>query len=915
MEAHLVLGRQFVEEGRLGDATEEFKQALQYNPRSIEIMNFLGNTAKLDGRLDESEMWYRSALKISPNFAVAWSNLAGVMKAKGRLNDAVEMYLRAINLSPQFADAHSNLGNVYKELNMPDQALISYDNAIKARPTFAAPYSNKATVYHDAGDYERALPLYRKAIELDPRFLDAYNNLGNALKSMGRLDEAIAAYQNALQFQPTNAHILNNLGNALKEKGQTKEALTAYQTALKAQPNFPPVLNNLASLLKELGRAQEAMAMYRRAIEIDPKFADAYSNLGNALKDIGHTQDAIWHYQHAIELKPRFADAHSNLASVYKDTNCLKDAIAFYQKALEIKPDFPDAFANLVHCLQMVCDWRDRDAVFARLSRIIHDELQAGRTPAVQPFHALVYPIDSHLVIKIAAHYAEKARQHISYLEPQLRSFPFAAPQLPPRPPAPRRTCTTMAVPEPWAPRRCRAPPDARGLRQQRLGTTRSHLMQSVFGMHNRRFFKEWRAKIEREVENFVDISALSNEDAARRIHGDRVDVLINLNGYTKGARTEIFALRPAPLQVSYMGYASTMGADFMDYYITDSYVSPPGLAWTFTEKLILMPDSYFVNDHRQVVGSIHDETNRALLPKRSSMGGDADPDGRGTWGMGQLPDDRLVLCNFNQLYKNDPVGLTMWCNILKRVPDAVLWLLRFPPEGEANIRAEMHAQGISDERIIFGQLAKKDVHLRRCHLADLFLDTTPYNGHTTGTDALWGGLPYITLPGIKMVSRVATGLANALGCPEMVVNSGKEYEDLAVAWCNNQARHAFSQPPPSTCLGSKGTHSCRPVGPNGFHVPTYIPPDAGLPDWARPGDPAKKATSPSPPRPTITTANRASFSLQDIRGKCLERGLWRAWQIHCGGEAPRHIDVRAECELPPVDLSHIVTPTQERPS
>ncbi|TYZ67101.1 hypothetical protein PybrP1_002835, partial [[Pythium] brassicae (nom. inval.)] len=251
---------------------------------------------------------------------------------------------------------------------------------------------------------------------------------------------------------------------------------------------------------------------------------------------------------------------------------------------------------------------------------------------------------------------------------------------------------------------------------------------------------------------------------AARRIHRDGIHVLVNLNGYTKGARNKIFALRPAPLQVSYMGFCGTLGADYVQYMVGDAVVVPPAHRRFFTEKIISMPHSYFVNDHRQ---SARDVLDAAKCPTRAHYG---------------VPEDAFVFCNFNQVYKIDPATFATWMNILKRVPSAILWLLRFPPLAEANIRAEAAARGVKAHRLHFTDVAPKDEHLKRGYLADLFLDTPECNAHTTGCDILWGGTPLVTMAKERMASRVASSLLRAANLGELVTCSLEEYEELAVA-------------------------------------------------------------------------------------------------------------------------------------
>ena len=346
--------------------------------------------------------------------------------------------------------------------------------------------------------------------------------------------------------------------------------------------------------------------------------------------------------------------------------------------------------------------------------------------------------------------------------------------------------------------------------------------MQSVFGMHDRRRFEvfcyalspddgsQWRRKIQSEVEHFKDISRLVHGEAARMIAGDGIHILVNLNGYTKGARNEIFALRPAPIQVcthhcaclfrgacitprspfvalhqlSYMGFCGTMGSDSIDYMVADETVVPERFTKFYTEKLVYMPHCYFVNDHKQ---SARDVLDPSKAPAREVY---------------EVPKDKIVFANFNQIYKIDPVIFSCWMRILKRVPNSIIWLLRFPPAGEANIKAAAKGLGIDPARIHFTNVAPKDEHLRRGQLADLFLDTPVCNAHTTGCDALWGGVPMITMPGEKMASRVAASLLAAAGLDDMVVMSLQEYEDKV-----SEAVHSCCSP----LSRDAPSHSCLP--------------------------------------------------------------------------------------------------------
>eukprot|EP00775_Hariotina_reticulata_P003146 gene3146-3423_t len=485
----------------------------------------------------------------------------------------------------------------------------------------------------------------------------------------------------------------------------------------------------------------------------------AYNNLGGILKMTGQPVAAIACYEQVVLLQPDSPEGHANLASAYKDAARHDVAIASYRRALALRPDFPEAFANYVHSLQCVCDWADRPALFARLEQEIRRDLAAGRLPSVQPFHAMAYPFSAELALAISVKYAE----HCSLTAVRLQL-----------PPLPHPAAAALQPGE-----RLRVAYVSSDFGNHPL----SHLMGSVFGLHDRSRVEvfcyalspsdgsEWRCRIEAEAEHFLDVSSWNVPDIARRISADGVHVAVNLNGYTKGARNEIFALRPAPVQTSYMGFPATTGAPFLPYLITDKVVAPPHLHHCYSEHLALMPNCYFVNDYKRCH---RDVLNKAALPRRSEFG---------------LPEDKVIFSCSNQLYKYDPDTFTTWCNILKRVPDSVLWLLRFPPYGEANIRLQAAAQGLDPSRIIFTDVAHKDLHIRRSGLADVFLDTPLCNAHTTGCDVLWGGCPMVTLPMERMASRVAASLAYAAGLgPEMVVSSQAEYEERAVLLGSNRA-------------------------------------------------------------------------------------------------------------------------------
>ncbi|KAL7299273.1 hypothetical protein TKK_0007857 [Trichogramma kaykai] len=854
IDGYINLAAALVAAGDMEQAVQAYVTALQYNPELYCVRSDLGNLLKALARLDEAKACYLKAIETRPDFAVAWSNLGCVFNAQGEIWLAIHHFEKAVALDPNFLDAYINLGNVLKEARIFDRAVAAYLRALNLSPNNAVVHGNLACVYYEQGLIDLAIDTYRRAIELQPNFPDAYCNLANALKEKGQVAEAEECYNTALRLCPTHADSLNNLANIKREQGFIEEATRLYLKALEVFPEFAAAHSNLASVLQQQGKLNEALMHYKEAIRIQPTFADAYSNMGNTLKEMQDVQGALQCYTRAIQINPAFADAHSNLASIHKDSGNIPEAIQSYRTALKLKPDFPDAYCNLAHCLQIVCDWTDYEARMKKLVSIVAEQLDKNRLPSVHPHHSMLYPLSHEFRKAIAARHANLCIEKIMVLHKPPYQYP-------------REVNPRLRI----------------GYVSSDYGNhPTSHLMQSIPGLHDRNAVEvfcyalsaddgtAFRSKIAREAEHFIDLSQLPcNGKAADRINADGIHILVNMNGYTKGARNEIFALKPAPIQVMWLGYPGTSGASFMDYLITDEVTSPIELASQYSEKLAYMPHTYFIGDHRQMFPHLKErliltdkgkgskladnvavinatdlspmientlikEIKEVIVPEgankikpleismkvaelptttpietmiasgqcQMSVNGVVVQNGMATTQVNNktatgeevpqnivittrqqygLPEDAVVYCNFNQLYKIDPITLLMWAHILKNVPNSVLWLLRFPAVGEPNLQATAQQLGLAPGRILFSNVAAKEEHVRRGQLADVCLDTPLCNGHTTSMDVLWTGTPVVTLPGETLASRVAASQLNTLGCSELVARTRQEYQDIAI--------------------------------------------------------------------------------------------------------------------------------------
>jgi len=753
------------------------RQAIALKPDMAEAHSNLANALQKSGQLDLAIVHYRIAIHLKPVFTDAYNNLASALVQKGLTAQAIQCYNLALSIDPTLFVVWNNLGDLWRAQGPSGQQVAEhfYLQAIHHNKQYIPAWSGISELCREMQEYARALPCYKELLKLRAGDVETYFGMGHCYKELKQLGEAEKCYASVLNTHGPSAIALANLAGVYYEQGRLDLAIQTYREAIKLDASFPEVYNNLSNALREAGFLDEAVNCYMTCIriqcalplnatvfaELPPMYSApsvhrlcvVFNNLGGVLKIQGRVQEAISCFQQVRTLQPESPEAHANLASAYKDCGKHDFALIEYRQALTLRPDFPDAFSNYVHSMQCICNWEDREQLFVRLEKVVRYSLASGTLPPVQPFHAMAYPFTEDLALEISKAYADHCKAlalRMTVCEGGLWH--------PPREPLAEMERLKVAF-----------------VSSDFGNHPLSHLMGSVFGLMDKSKFEvfcyalsqddksEWRGKIQSEVEHFVDVSSWNASDIASQISRDGIHIAVNLNGYTKGAKNEIFALKPAPVQCLYMGFPATAGAEFMPYLITDKIVAPTHLHHCYSEKLALMPDCYFVNDYRQAHMDI---ANGECSVSRSDVG---------------LPEDKIIFSCSNQLYKYDPETFAAWCKILKRVPNSVLWLLRFPPEGEANVRAEAAKAGISNDRIVFTNVAQKAMHIMRSGLADVFLDTPVCNAHTTGCDVLWSGCPMVTMPLRRMASRVAASLCYAVGCPEMVVDNHTEYEDLAV--------------------------------------------------------------------------------------------------------------------------------------
>ena len=570
---------------------------------------------------------------------------------------------------------------------------------------------------------------------------EALKDLGNAQKAAGSLQEAIASYRRSLETEPDYIPALYNLGLALRELERFDEAEACFRRVVEIDFLDVDALLHLGALLRRRMQLVEAGQTFRRALRLAPENAHLWMHLGDAgvaSFTEGSLRESEKCFRKAVELRPDLGDAHHALGNVHSLNGRHDEALRSHREALRLQPDSAAFRAAVLTEMQRLCDWGRLDELCGQLRQSV--VAQPGQP--VHPFNLLSIPSTRAEQLACAQNYSRAIAAAVSRQRQRL-DFRFD------RPRKPRRRIGYLSA-------------------EFHLHAT-AFLAAELFELHDRGRFEVFaysygpderspiRGRLERAFDRFVDIRALSDVEAARAIHGDEIDILVDLKGYTFRARSEIVALRPAPLQVSYLGYPGTMGAEFVDYLVGDCFVTPPAHAEHYGEKLVLMPASYQVNDRRRAVGP---------TPSRQAMG---------------LPEQGVVFCCFNQSYKILPRVFAAWMRMLQAVPGSVLWFLEWNSSAPRNLRSEAVKLGIDPGRLFFSPTTSLESHLARMRLADLFLDTFPCNAHTTASDALWAGLPLLTCAGDTFASRVAGSLLHAVGLTELVARSLAEYEALGI--------------------------------------------------------------------------------------------------------------------------------------
>lgn len=659
---------------------------------------------------------------------------------QGRKFEEVEHYCaEVIKRLPQHVDALHMLGLVKAQRAQFSVAVDLFKRAIKLQPANATFHALLGRSFVASGRPGDALTSLDEALRLKSDLLEAAYDKGTALIALGRLDEAVVNFDEVLKRRPGAVDVLYNRGTALLNLGRFTEALENFDAVLTRKPDSAEAHNNRGATLRRMNRSREALDSFDLALRYRPHHVPTLINRGAALQDLSRFKEAVDCFDEALRRDPQSVEALYNRSDTRRNLKRYDLAIEDLESLLAISPKYDYAPGYLLYAKLSSCDWAGMPELVSKIEADLRKGLRCA-TPfimvsASQSSELALVATEIYVADKCPAKtplWQSERYQHekirLAYLSADFHSH-----------------ATAYLMAELF----------------ETHDSTRFETMAVSFGPSED---GPMRKRLEAAFDRFVDVREMSDFDVAQFLRNAEIDIAIDLKGHTHESRPGILAHRPAPIQINYLGFPGTMAASYIDYLIADHIVTPPGSERFYREKIVRLPGSYQVNDRSRLIAA--------------TSGGRMEH---------HLPEQGFVFCCFNNSFKILPEIFAIWMRLLASVEGSVLWLLEDSQAAMRNLRAAALKHGISQDRLIFAQRIPLQDHLARHAYADLFLDTLPYNAHTTASDALWAGLPVLTCAGESFASRVAASLLMAVGLPELVTDNLADYEALALKLATEQ--------------------------------------------------------------------------------------------------------------------------------
>jgi protein O-GlcNAc transferase len=696
-----------------------------------------------DGNFDGAKSILNAILQNDINSADTIFELGITYTEENRLSESRIIFDCLESLNTGNPDISYSLGFVCAMQEDFECALKSFDKVIKLRPNDLDALVNYASTLHELKRFDEALITYEKVLTLKTDDAVVFYNMGNTLHELKRYDKAITHYDRALKIQPCYTEAWSNKGISLNELKRFDEAIAHYDKALSLKPDNAKDWSNKGATLHELKRFDESLLCHDKSLSLNPSYAEAWFNKGNTLNELKRFDEAIASFDKALGLKPDYHEVWNNKGTALNELKCYDEAIASYDTALSLKPDIDWLPGDLLHLKMRTCSWADLDHSVEVISKKV-----MANEKVVQPFCLLALNDNSSL-------HKQSSKIYVKDKYPE-------NPTLGPIPKAAKKEKIRIGY-------------FSADFRNHAV----SILTAELFELHDKNKFEiiaisfgaddksPIRLRLSQAFNQFIDVGEMPDLEIAKLSRELQIDIAVDLGGHTAGGRVGIFSYRAAPIQLSYIGYLGTMGANYYDYLLADKTIIPDDLQQFYSEKISYLP-SYQVNDRRRVI------SDRKFT--RAGLG---------------LPETDFIFCCFNNNYKILPSTFEGWMRILKAVDSSSLFLYVENKWSEKNLREAFEAEGINSSRLVFASRMPKEENLARYRACDLFLDTFPYNAGTTASDALWAGVPVLTRVGQSFASRVAASLLNAIGLPELITTSQAEYEALAIELALNPQKLA----------------------------------------------------------------------------------------------------------------------------
>ncbi|WP_281776585.1 glycosyltransferase family 41 protein [Polynucleobacter sp. KF022] len=656
--------------------------------------------------------------------------------------ESAEIYLKqVIKLEPSNPHALRLLGVLSAQNKQYSDAIRYLNDALIAMPNNALALSNLGNIYLELKQPTKALDVYQKSITIDPHYAEVWSNKGNALFALNRYEEALEHHHQALSLNPNYAEAYSNAGNTLNHLKRYEEAIAYYQQAILLNPNYPEAYFNMGNALTELKNFEQAISCYRSALDLNPTSLETRCNIGVVFNQMGRPEEALVEFEEIILRNPNYAEAYLNKGGTLVELKKFEEAITSFERAISLKSDIDWALGDLLFTKMKISRWEEMSESIKVMENALLEKkrviqpfalLAISDNPRLHSAASEIYAAEKYPAISNLGNfpkYLKKEKIRIGYFSPDFRTHPV------------------------------------------------SFLTAELFQKHDRSRFEiigfsmlqapqgdKMRARLKDSFDIFIDAENMSDAQIANLAREMEIDVAVDLSGPTQHSRVGVMAHRAAPIQVNWLGYPGTYGASFVDYIIADEVILPEENKQFFVEKVAYLPKTYMVDDSRRL------PSGRVFTKVECG-----------------LPEDGFIFCCFNNDYKFNKEVLDCWASILLRVPGSVLWISENNPAFRENILAEFELRAVGASRIIFAKrMDLMSDHLARYALADLFLDTFPYNAHSTAVDSLKTGVPIVTLLGKSFAGRVAASLLTAAGLVGLIATTKDQYEDIVCDLATN---------------------------------------------------------------------------------------------------------------------------------